>query len=348
MKYETGAVQAALAQVTNRGDGDVATDAHSRKVMRAIAYFALGIAFFTPFVAAGTGLIPSVPAGYFVAKVLGAVLFGMAANEIVLQKWPTLKAATFLLIGLVALIGTATFMATTLRNAQALAVAMETKAIDSNIAQARAIDSAENATLAADAAANEKTVAFLKTIKTMQAAYSGKIDALAEESNAIHLADALSPANMTDYDKLDAAAVLLSRHANLIEQRRLLYDAYMTNAEHFFRTADVAESQRLAVLLAFLQARETGAKHFGELETIQRKGVSLLWDLINFAKSNVGRITASKDRLQFRTATDAERYNAIVAALDANAELEEKATQVLADDAQNSQRNDLSAGQSAP
>jgi hypothetical protein len=311
--------------------------ASSNNIGRA-AYATFGLALLVPFIAGEVGALPAGAAVYFGGRAICAMVIGWVGAEVIFHKAPERRVHARLAVGVGLLIWACVFTSGAGKRDKAAPAYRDTAQGAVGAGQAaKEYASAPRAATPSERVApgdpdDERTAAFLQQADKMQADLLARASMLNEKFKALDLEEALAPASLTNATKLAASRAMIDRFAELIQERRDMYDNYMISAEHFMKTANISEKDREVVLAEFTRRRERSAGTFGELESAQSRLRDVVVRLLDYAKSRLGTIKAVNGSLEFSHQADAGQYDSLISELEVHAKAEARASRALAEE----------------
>jgi hypothetical protein len=309
------------------------------------AYATFGLALLVPFIAGEVGALPAGAAVHFGGRAICAMVIGWVGAEVIFHKAPARRVQARLAVGVGLLIWACVFTSGAGKTHKAATPAYRDTA---QAAFGASKGPKEHAGTAHDetpsAPDDARTAAFLQQADKMQADLLVRANMLNEKFKALDLEAALAPASLTNAAKLAESRAMIDRFAELIQERRDLYDNYMISAEHFMKTAHISEKDREVVLAEFKQRRERSADTFGELESAQSRVRDVVVRLLDYAKARLGTIKAVNGSLEFSHQADANQYDSLISELEFNAKAEGRASRALAEEQRTNAQHMADAG----
>jgi len=307
------------------------------------AICAMGAAVIVVGVAGRIGLLPSGAAWQFIGQAAACMFVGICAVRLVWRKTPLREACGRLALGAAVLVWAALFVIASHQQRQAqakeLGAVLKESLAGTMGAANRANELAKTpadagrvmpvAPTAQGATDIEKMMVFVKTAGKIQADYLLESGLIAQRMAAVDFEDALTPEGLTNAQKLAAARLLIMQYRLMIEERRAAFDRYTATAERHFMTVSLPEHERAAALRAFFTSRDDTGKAFTNLEVVQVRTADSIARIFDFADARRGSAEANNGQLILATQADIDRYEALVAELETNAKLEQKAIAVI-------------------
>lgn len=301
------------------------------------ANIALGIGVLLPLVAAFNGMGDARQAGRFLgASVVGALIILVILKGVLNTHPPMRMAGARLALGVVLIVLGVRQINSTQRDMQAIREAGRQMVATIN-------DQDDAGAPTAPAASEEvrKIVAVMHGANALLKRQTAQSELFNQEFDKLDMSAALTPAGLTSYAAIDASRARLVRFGALIDERKRLMEAALSEGQMYLRNADIPEKYRAPALAKSVKIGQQTLDMNAELAAAQKDFITHMRAMLDFCESQLGKTEIHGGELMFAGEGELATYRALSEAIARTATREDEAvakfaahTQKLKTDAQ--------------
>ena len=147
--------------------------------------------------------------------------------------------------------------------------------------------------------------------------------------NALPVATVISPNNLTSPDGIVKSRTIIAEGKKLIAERGQLLINYWNEASTYFKTANIDEASRQAVLSSLLSGKSDIDRLYSDLDQVQLASLNEVSAIVDLAEKNMGELTVRDNKLLFPNQMVLDEYNLHMKNLLVASNEEAKATQAM-------------------
>lgn len=284
------------------------------------ANIALGIGVLLPLMAALNGMGDAHQAGrFFGASALGALIILVILKGVLNTHPPIRMAGARLALGVVLIVLGARQIGSTQRDMQAVREAGRKM-----VATINDEDDAGAATAPAASENVRKVVAVMNGANALLKRQTAQSELFNQEFDKLDMSTALTPAGLTSYAAIDASRAKLVRFGALIDQRKRLMEAALSEGQTYLRNADLPEKYRAPALARTVKIGQQTLDMNAELSGAQKDFIKHMRAMLDFCETQLGKTEIQGGELMFAREGELATYRILSEAIAGTATREEE------------------------
>lgn len=159
--------------------------------------------------------------------------------------------------------------------------------------------------------------AFLIESQLMQARHAARFVELGKRFDAVALNTVLTPASITSDLGIAAGRNTIAQYRALLAERKALLTSTFAESEQFFNTRSPTEADRREALASMERGKGATIKLYGDLDTVQSAVAQAISDILDWAASQRGKLTAKDGQLVYANIQQQTELQALLTTLGA-------------------------------
>ena len=159
--------------------------------------------------------------------------------------------------------------------------------------------------------------AFLTESQQMQARQAARFVELGKRFDAIALNTVLTPVSITSSAGISAGRDTIARYRALLAERKALLTSTFAESEQFFNTRSPTEADKREALASMERGKGATISLYGNLDAVQSAVVQAISDILEWAASQRGKLTAKDGQLGYANAQQQSELQVLLTKLEA-------------------------------
>ncbi|HMH17188.1 MAG TPA: hypothetical protein VK572_03470 [Burkholderiales bacterium] len=159
--------------------------------------------------------------------------------------------------------------------------------------------------------------AFLIESQQMQARQAARFVELGKRFDAIALNAVLTPASITSPAGISTGRDTIAQYRALLAERKALLTSTFAESEQFFNTRSPTEADKREALASMERGKGATISLYGDLDAVQSAVVQAISDILDWAASLRGKLTAKDGQLVYANAQQQTELQVLLAKLEA-------------------------------
>lgn len=159
--------------------------------------------------------------------------------------------------------------------------------------------------------------AFLIESQQMQARQAARFVELSKRFDAVALNTVLTPASITSPAGISAGRDTIAQYRALLAERKALLTSTFAESEQFFNTRSPTEADKREALASMERGKGATISLYGDLDAVQSAVAQAISDILDWAASQRGKLTAKDGQLAYANAQQQIELQVLLVKLEA-------------------------------